>query len=758
MEQLVIKNFLGKNLKASAFDIEHHQCQEISDFEISKIVGSLVRSLGYEIATDILGANYIDANKKTGATTMTIGNIFEWRTGRASPNDKLYIAWDSTNDKIYYWNNSSSQWTQLDDSVTFVYDKARFFERNNALIISAGIGATNYPVFIKYYDARTILGATSVNQAAGYYDGRLNYFPWNTNFAVTSTVYASIDFGNLSPGWYYYYACLVFDDVQNGDMSNRLRTYGSSVSFANVVKITISTINGNAIDRRAGYLKIFREYSPFVASDDLAPENTVRSWANSYLLATLNIENNPDELNVIVSGEGTFTLSTLTIDGLSVEDVANDMFIGFYLVLQRLGGTKYYKRITDNTTSTFTIADGTGLSNGLTYQWSVVSYWWIDGTDYVCYIMDRIFTLTTSAINDLNRNSQKVNPYNFKYLLPHDKRSFYAPLYDINSSKEMKNVIGVSNINGNGNYEPDVIRHFINMQDYGVEEITGLGKILDFVIIATYRDLFKINTSSGNIFTWELNETLEDAGCIAPDSWTYIWGQEFKYNGYFYRSSDGYRVYDGYKSQLISMQIEEEGYQPFNITTSTEAVGKYNPKTKQWMVSYPTDSIVHKLDLLTGEWLETNYADEFDEFCVTKDGYLLGTDGDKIVVFTNDGTSDLTDHDGTSISPSWKSKVYDCEKPGIGKIAKFIILKYKSNTAIQVRWYLNRSSTAKTLNNTDVFASQSSLQTKTVGLPTSQRFDEIEFKIDLKTVNKASNTILQIDELRMLYEVDTLRR
>ena len=758
MEQLVIKNFLGKNLKASAFDIEHHQCQEISDFEISKIVGSLVRSLGYEIATNILGSNYDDFYKKNGMDgTAIIGNIFEWRTGRASPNNKLYVAWDNVNDKIYYWNNANLGWTELDDSESFAYDKARFFERDNALIISAGIGSTNYPVFIKYYDVRSILGGSD-NQLAGYYDHRLNDLSYDTNFSLTLTAYQNL--GDLEAGAYFYYACLVYDDVQNGDVSNKIQMKELTTEDSIVIKIGIENTDGDGINRRVTHIKLLRAYASYTSGDPFSDLDTpiTQPWVAAHLVATIPLDNNTDALHVNLSGEGTYTQAILGIDGLSSFSVSNDMFIGMYLALWQSGGTKIYKRITDNDTNDFTLADGTGLTDGYTYLWEVVSYWWDNGANYECYVADKIFALPTLITDNINRSSQVVHPYNFKYLLTHDKRTFYAPLYNIDDGKEYKNRIGISNINGNGDYEHDVIRHFINMQDYGVEEITGLGKILDFIIIATYRDLFKINTSSGNIFTWELNETLEDAGCIAPDSWTYIWGQEFKYNGYFYRSSNGYRVYDGYKSQLISMQIEEEGYQPFNITTPTEAVGSYNPKTKQWIISYPTDSIVHRLDLLTGEWLESSYADEFDEFCVTKDGYLLGTDGDKIVVFTNDGASDLTDHDGTSISPSWKSKAYDCEKPGIGKIAKFIILKYKSNTAIQIRWYLNRSSTAKTLNNTDVFAAQSSLKTKTVGLPTSQRFDEIEFRIDLKTANKASNTILQIDELIVLYEVDTLRK
>ena len=756
MEELIIKNFLGKNTKASAFDIEHHQAQEIKNFEISKIIGSLIKSFGYEIATDMLGSEYTSTAKAAGLNNpYAIGNIFEWNTGRASPNDKLYIIWDSISDRIYYWDNTTG-WVRLDDSATYVYDKVRFFERDNALIVSSGIGATNYPLFIKYFDARTILGAASANQAAGYYDGKLNDLAWNTGFSMEISKFA--DFGDLEAGWYYYYGCLVYDDVQNGNVGNMIKSVETLTDKYLLLKLSITSTNGDAINRRATHIKIFRSYAGFAAGDPFSDLDVpvTQPWTSSYLVATIPLDNDTDALHVNCSGEGTYTLSTLKVSGLSNLDVSNDMFIGFYLALWQSGGTKVYQRITDNDGTNFTLASGTGLTDGQTYLWEVVSYWWLNGTNYECYIADRTFALTTIITSDLNRSSQKTNPINFKYMLTHNKFAYYAPLYLREDSEEKKNVLGISNINGDGNEEYDVVRHFINLKDYGVEEITGFGKILNYIIIFTYNDLFKIDTSSGNIFSWSLLETLENVGCIAPDSLTFIWDENYKYKGWFYRSNDGYRVYDGYSSRLISIEIEESDSFPFEVTSGTEAIGEYNPVTKQWIVSYPTDSLIHKLDLLSGEWLEADYADEFDEFCLTRSDRLLGTDGSKIVVLTNDGSNNLTDHDGTAISPSWKSKVYNCQRPGIGKIAKFLAITYKSDTAIRFRWYLNRSTTPKDLNN--ALPAQTKLQTKVIGLPTSQRFDEIELELDLTTANEATNTDFQVDELRLGYLIDTIRK
>ncbi len=741
MEQLILKNFLGKNLKASPFDIEHHQSQTIDGFEISKVIGSLVRSFGYKMATNLLGNQYTNFLKLNGMDSGAfIGRIGTWRYN----NTNLYLAYDKTHDRVYFWNNSIGGWEQLDYSTSYNYDDPLFFTRQDALIVSAGIGATNYPVFIKYYNARKVFGSSTNNQSADYYNYKLNDLSFGGFVGFASNSYAYP--GDLKSGFYIYYACAVYDGVQNGSISEMILP--TKITTSKSIQLTIAGYP-TQLPRRVTHIKIFRAYAEKEFGDP---------WQSAYHLVTIPVENNVDELPVILSGKGTYDEETLTVDGLGNYTVSDDVFIGFYLALWKSGESKIYKKITDNDTTKFTIENGSGLEDGRDYYWEVISYWIYSSGIGTLKFLDYVFDLTSLLTDNLNRTTKEVNKYNFKYLVVHNGRAFYAPIYDVAKGEILDSVIGVSNINGDGNSEYDVITNFINVKDFGVSQITGMGKILDFIIIFTYENILKLNIATGNMLSWELVESLEHSGCIAPNSLTYIWSNEFKFNGYFYRSADGYRVFDGYKSQLISMPIEEAGYQPFHVTDPTEAVGSYNPQTKQWIISYPTDRIIHIFDLISGEWLERSFPDKIYSFCVDRNSILLGTNGSKIFAFTNDGTSDLTDYDGTKINPIWKSKVYNCDLPGVTKIAKYISLVYRSDTPIQLRWYLNRSSSPKSPNSLTAFPSQSTLQTRLIGMPLSQRFDEIEFEIGLSETYKSSNTVLQIDELRLLFDVEKLRK
>jgi membrane-bound inhibitor of C-type lysozyme len=761
IKYLTIKNFKGKNIKASAADMDHHQCQDIRDFEISTKPGSLKLGWGYEIATDILGTNYNATNFMTDNDTVGVGrlsaieNIFEWRTGRDSPNDLLYIAFatDGTEDRLYYWDNSNSRWQHLDDDTAIgTYDKARFYHRQDALLVASGLGATNYPVFVKYYAADGYFGDTD-NMSAGYYDYR-NYLPWDSNFSISdSTDYTGG--GDLESGRYYYYGALVYDDAQIGDISDVLADDGPADGESVALVASISSDNGDAVSRRVTHLNIYRQkvFTTFPVDRTEYP-----TWRDGYLLASLPLDNDTIALHNNFSSSGNYTTDG-GLTGLSdFSNIAADMFIGMFVEAWVAGGSKEYKRITDNDTSTLTLASE--LSAEGYYFFNIVSYWWTNGNNYECYVLDSIKDLETVVTDHANRNTQKATPINYKYMAIYRGRTFVAPVYLVDDAETHKNWVAVSNINGDGNFEHDVFANYINLEDFGVTEITGLGILLEFLVIASTKDIHKINISSGSEFNWSLEETIQDVGCIAPDSWMFIVGDEFKHSGFYYVAVDGFRVYDGYKSVLISPPIEDVANYPLNVTTLSEAVSTYDDKLKQWIISFLTDTKTFKYDLRAGEWLQPVYDDAMREFAMTVDGETLALDNStsKIYVLHNDGSNNLTAYDDGGLDPYWKSKVYDMGDSGKWKVAHELTMRYSANKTVHFRWYLDKGSALTWV--TDPYTDTTdTVKAKTVGMPLGTRFYQIEFEAKVDSDDASGCTDLVdpnfnqrvIDQLNNLY-------
>ena len=772
LKELNIEAWLGRNTKFDPSDSKEHQAQTITNFEVSAKGGVLTKSLGNELATDVLGANYITANKLvanggSGSALTVIYNIWEWRVNSTT---KYIIcsAKDSTNDRLWYWDNTNSYWQILDDDIgTHTFDYARFYNRNDAMIVTAGTGATNYPLHIKNYEARTIFGAKV--QAAGIYDTK-NILPFSgfyTDSSVTEYTSPSDNFLN-GDAIIYYYAVLVYDDGQYGNVSKLIAQNVNSSGNTSILKLKLKVWESevDTMGRRVTAVAVFRSLKLASSSDDGADAWNPR-WAESMLLATVNFDNEKQS-HVNASAIGTLTLSTKHIDGLnSVDSTTNaipiDVFKGCYVVLVALNGdgTEYIKEITSNTNDDLVIADTTDLSDGSTYNYDIISYWsddtYIVDNYYECFVIDMIESLVTPILELRNYSEEDVPQYNYEYVINHHNKTIVAPIYDTVDEELHSNWIGVSNINGDGNYEYDVLSNIINLSDMGIISITGLGRILDYIIVFSDNDIVKINMASGSVFNWSLEETLQDVGCVAKKSLVYIAGDEFKHSGYYYVSRDGFRVYDGYKSVLLSLPIEDIDNYPINTTSLTEAVSTYNDRLKQWWISFPTDEKIFKFDLRTGEWLDYSGLDEMDAFTLTVDQELLGTDGDKLVVFDNDGSANLTDFDGTDIAPVWKSKIYNMESSSMEKQLHELTLRYRSDTAVTFQFYVNKGS-AESLLGTEPFPASTTMNSVTIGFPLGVRGYEFEFGISLGTTEKTTNTYLEVENCVVRFKYNQSER
>jgi hypothetical protein len=769
LKYLTLDDFKGLNYKSDPSDMVENQAQTLQNLDITQRFGRLSKRLGYELATDILGTNYTAANKLvdydgTEGTITTIYSVYEWQTGRASPNDKVYVihANDGSEERIYYWDNLNSRWQQLDDNTDIgTYDKARFHLRNDSLIIASGIGATDYPVFIKYYEARTICGAEV--QAAGYYDYR-NQLQWDSNFSLDTTRHLGAG-DLLKDKAYIYYAALTYDDGSSiGSVSGVLDTNYNTTNnndLALKVDIIISTANAANIERRVSHINIYRGYS--LNAKEFAYHTgggvggivykitkEYSSWINSRYMTTVPLVNTDVSMPVYEVSEVTVDQGAGTATDKNKTTHIADKWINLFLKLTPIaGGSTTYHKITDNGTSIFTI--DSAPANGDYYS-EIVPQWYTDGSDYKIRVLDDVFELPLSITDIRNHGHQTLPNINYKYAITVNNRMFVAPLYLVDDSETHKNWIGASIIDGLGNYSYDVITTFINLQDYGVAEIKGLGRLSDFLIIFTDNDIFKLNVASGSEFNWSLEDNLQNVGVISEDSITYIASDEFKYSGYYYLSRDGVRVYDGYKSWHISLQIEDTTNYPLGSVTLSEAIGGYNDRNKQYILSFPTENIVYIFDLRSGEWLKLSGNAAIKESTITVDGEYLATDATSIYVHDNDGTNNLTDYAGSNIVPIWKSKIHDFGSPGIQKILHEVTIRYYSNTAIRFRWYKDKSGTATDINNPSTsFPSNSGMTSVTIGFPAGSRCYEAEFEIYLDSSDQGDNTIFEIDRLEIGY-------
>jgi hypothetical protein len=338
-------------------------------------------------------------------------------------------------------------------------------------------------------------------------------------------------------------------------------------------------------------------------------------------------------------------------------------------------------------------------------------------------------------------------------------------LYDVADASEHKNWMGVSGFSGEGNAMYDVYSTIISFADYGVREIMGIGRILDYIIVFGDSDILKLNVSGGTEFSWSLEETLQNIGCVAPDSITYIMSDRYRHSGYYYMAQDGVRVFDGNKSVLISEQIHATGLTstafPLGVADHSKYVFGYDATLHQlWLKSQVTAGNF-KYDLVTGAWSTVvENAMFFDNFITTYDGRLLGSgkiqpgSTYQINVIGYDGSNYLTDQDGSAITAEWVSKEFDMGAPGIEKILQEVTISYKSDTGITFQWYIDGGS-VRSMNGTP-FPAKTSVSTVTAGIPIGERGEYFKFRIT--ATSPSTNTYLQIDKITVSYTLSSSER
>lgn len=359
-----------------------------------------------------------------------------------------------------------------------------------------------------------------------------------------------------------------------------------------------------------------------------------------------------------------------------------------------------------------------------------------------------------------NSSSRLNTQANYNERLDFVTRSVIA---NINLDVKEPATLMYSTITAEGNYSFDVHPplNSVSLSLYGATDIKAIRRILVFeeqltrFIVFDKSMIIRIYLSTSATFDFEVESVLTGRGC---NSWKSIADVE-RYL-FYYSSAKMVCVYDGNQIIVISDLIHSSIQRALDaITTQSyhdDAIGWYYPRMRQYWLHIQSASSIYRTfiyqmfegkSVYEGVWIEASFPDQLVGAIVDKNGNLYIADSTKIYL-ADDITA--TDDDGTAIVPSWKSKQLQVVNDKMADFSE-ILAFYKSNTALDIKFYLNRSATPVTLQNV-VFGAKTTEGKENAKLPSGQRVGEYaQLEIALTTANQADNTEIEVDEIDLLY-------
>ncbi|KKN78274.1 hypothetical protein LCGC14_0351330 [marine sediment metagenome] len=356
-------------------------------------------------------------------------------------------------------------------------------------------------------------------------------------------------------------------------------------------------------------------------------------------------------------------------------------------------------------------------------------------------------------------SSLRTTQMNYRHRLDLTTRSVVA---NINIDAQEPENLAYSTITGNGDFSFDVHPplNTVPLAKYGATDIKGLRNLLDRVVVLDRDVIIKLAISSAANFSFNIEDAIPGKGCGAELTVADVSGFIF-----YYSPKVGVCVYDGNNITVISDLFNSSIQRTLNAITTTSyhenAVGWYYPRMRQYWLHIQSATSTYRtfvyqmferFSIYEGVWIEFSFPNQLLSGFVDRVGDLFVATSTEI--YKADSTA--TDDDGTDIVPQWKSKIL---QPVNDKIAHFseIISFYKSNTALDINFYLDRSSTAISFNNenwpakTTEGKAQNKLPLATVG-----KYGQLE--VTLVSGVQATNTSVEVDELDvMFYEMEERR-
>ena len=589
-----------------------------------------------------------------------------------------------------------------------VDDKIRFTQRPDALIMSVGNNSgypTQAPLWFGYINRRYFSSDNNYNNDFnGFYLCR-NVLD-KPDSSIIGLTDVTGDLGDTYPDTYYVRASFIYDGYQESPLSD---AQSISIGATKSLNIEIHMTLDNGYNNYYSYIMNRRITGVRVYVAKGADADT--NWEYYFLYQFVIASDNPELLPIsnwngsLIAGHFYSQDVTMNADGWSNKIYDPDIpperrdtsSTDANVARRRLGGTSSY----------LTVNRGD--------YWDVIQ----------------------------GHNSIYIDA-NYKYAALVQGRSFIAPIF---TDKKHESLIAFSTINGYGNMCPDIYPrlNFISANDYGIRKINGLALMIDRLIIFSESDILKLMINPASEFSWELDETYQDVGCVAPDSIEYIEGIVF------YLSKDGVRYFDGNTSHLV--------YGTYGLfddfTTTSDAFGIYNKKLKQYWIAFPTEGKIYAINIVSNDmyFFEFELADSLIWAIQLHSNDILFTDGSNIYQLDDS----LTLGSWTNkIVPLWKSKAFNGGAKDVEMILRRVSISYKSNTPIKFNYYRNFSSTAATALNS-AFQANTTEKNIVAKFPLGERGTDYEFEITLDSDYEDTNNYLTINEIAIDYDIEKNR-
>ena len=273
----------------------------------------------------------------------------------------------------------------------------------------------------------------------------------------------------------------------------------------------------------------------------------------------------------------------------------------------------------------------------------------------------------------------------------------------------------------------------LDMSNYGIYDIYGIKIVGDFVYVIGENKSIRMLMTPGIVPSFKVQNNFDFLGTNAINSIIPfkdgIIGA-FKNGIYFVRNTP----------TRISLPIENTTTPPIGQYALSGLYTCYYPNKDELYIASPTDTTIYRYSFETQQWAVDTMADAIQ--CMFQDdGLIYGADSSKIYRLDH-GTTD----DGTSLNPSWKSKIYNVPKKEM--ILDEVEITYTSNTVFDFDVYINRSTAASWNASSDnQFAAAASGGTARKKFPNTFRGNEFEFGISIPSASRASNTSLEIDKI-----------
>ena len=616
--------------------------------------------------------------------------------------------------------------TATDGNTYWLYDKTRtlsvddkiqFRQRPNACIMSLGNTSTypkQFALWYGYIRKNYYFGQTGASINAGYY---LEPAPLDMpgDFVVQQVTQQVSGSDFLSSGTYYYACAFIYDGYQVGPLTSAKSAQGSATasngSQWHQVTIRIPWESGSAswaaglhhwfISKRVTAVELYM-------SNDFDVEKGAGAW---YRIVTIPIRQDFDygyggtrpvyqnglNLKNYVYGGKTLPAAMGIIGAIITEQGRLEETLS----LQNL---KFEWTGSDHYSLTVNIFGTTWTNKGFPYtvvsggnKGEIINYAVGDGTN------------NHSVVGKLFSGA------------PENSLIAFSPL----------------KIDGtpSPDYFPSVMAN--DMARNGITSITDIKIVGDKVYVIGSTKSLRMAMNSARVPTFRVDAEFEYLGSEAVNGTLKI------RDGIITVTKKGVYFLDNIE-HYMSAQIEDTSSFPLGMTTMSEAYIGFNGQTNDIYIVFPTDSKLFSYNLNTKQWVVHSLGTAIKALTTGEDGEIYGASAGKIFRLDN-GTTD----DSTTISPTWKSKVYTMDAPDMEKVLNWVEITYRSDSAIQFDVFLNRSASVASW----AVATDNQLAAATTGttsrllFPSTFRGFEFEFKFSLPA--GASNTYFEVHELNV---------